>query len=292
MDNRERAILKTLLYSNCFDYPLREEELYQFLINNQKIDKNVFYKLLQKVKKPISFNQGYYYLLGKEKFLKTRKQREKISLQKMQKAKNIISILGFIPTVQLIGISGALAMKNSDVDDDIDIFIISKNNFIWTTRFLTICLLILLGQYRNKNSKKYADKICLNMLLDEKNIQLEKNLYIAHEISQLVPVLERDNAYKKFIEQNKWVNQFMINALDSNKNNKFLKKKGNIIENQIINFLRLIHFEKITKFMQLKYMQSTITKEVVKDGVLRLHPFDYGAYVLKFYNEQLKTFNL
>jgi len=49
MDSREEAILKTLLYSSLFDYPLKKEEIYNFLIA-KKISKNELLKSLNNVK--------------------------------------------------------------------------------------------------------------------------------------------------------------------------------------------------------------------------------------------------
>src|ERR1035437_3295942 len=166
MDSRERAILKTLLYSNLFDYPLKREEIYKFLITDKKIEKTEFHKAFKTLRIPVKSSEGFYFLFERKELVKIRKEREKISLGKMQKAKKIIRILSLIPTIKFIGISGALSMKNSDKDDDIDIFVITKKGSVWITRFIMVVFLLMLGVYRNKNSKTYSDKICLNMLLD------------------------------------------------------------------------------------------------------------------------------
>jgi len=285
MDSREKAILKTLLYSNFFDYPLRIEEIYKFLITDQKIDKAQFHKSLQKVKSQVKTKDGFYFLSGRNELVQIRKEREKVSLGKMQKTKKIISVLSLIPTIKLIGVSGTLSMKNSTQGDDIDIFVITKKGFIWTTRMLMIIILLVLGVYRTKNSKAYSDKICLNMLVDENSLRLEKNLYIAHEIAQLVPVFERENAYRQFLQKNNWVDGFMINALSGQKD--YLKKESGIIDKIFIYLFGLFAFEKIAKFFQLSYMKKNITTETVEDNVLRLHPFDYGSYILEDYDKKI-----
>jgi len=286
MDSREKAILKTLLYSNFFDYPLKEEEIYKFLITEKKIGKPEFHKILKKLKAPVKSSGGFYFLFGRNKSVKKRKEREKVSLRKLQKAQKVIRILSLIPTVKLIGVSGALSMKNSDKGDDIDIFVITKKDFVWTTRFLMVILLLMLGVYRTKNSKNYANKICLNMLLDEGQMTLEKNLYIAHEIAQLIPVFERDNTYQKFLQKNSWVNNFMVNALDEKRS--YSRRKSGILGNALIFLFKLLAFEKISKSMQLSYMKKDITKEVVRDDILRLHPFDYGSQILQIYSKKTK----
>jgi len=77
MDNRERAILKTLLYSSLFGYPLKEEEIYKFLITDKKIEKTELHKALEKLKPKVKSNKEFYFLLGKEKLVEKRKNREK-----------------------------------------------------------------------------------------------------------------------------------------------------------------------------------------------------------------------
>lgn len=287
MDNRERAILKTLLYSDCFDYPLSLEEIYKFLITNEKIGKTEFHRILQNLNMSVKSSKGFYFLPGREELVKKREDREKTSLKKLQKAKKIIKILSLIPTVKLIGISGALSMKNSGKDDDVDIFVITKKDFVWTTRLLMIVFLLIFGVYRTKNSLNYSDKICLNMLLDENKMNLEKNLYIAHEIVQLIPIFERDNAYKAFILENKWVEDFMFNVLEGNKS--YSKKKSGMIDHALIFLLNFFAFEKLSKFLQVNYMKKHITKEIIRDGILRLHPFNYGSYVLRIYKKKLRN---
>ena len=45
----EEAILKTLLYSDIFDFPLTKEELWRFLISDKKIEFEEFNKDLKKL---------------------------------------------------------------------------------------------------------------------------------------------------------------------------------------------------------------------------------------------------
>ena len=165
MGSKKEAILKTLLYSDLFDFPLTEEEIYKFLIF-KKIDKDQLSKLLENKNLSIDRLNNFFFLKGRGKIVKERLMKEKFSLEKLEKAKKIIKFLGLIPTIKLIGISGTLAVMNCKKDDDIDIFVIAENKLVWTTRFFTAIMLIFLGVYRNKNSTANNNKICLNLLLD------------------------------------------------------------------------------------------------------------------------------
>lgn len=291
MDSRQQSILKTLLYADIFNYPLTKQEIYNFLISDKKIEKETIFKLLKNSKSFVAHKENYFFIKGKDHLIKKRKKREIISIEKLKKAKKIIKKLSLIPTVRFIGISGALSMRNSEAEDDIDIFVIAQKKFVWTTRFLLIIMLLIMGIYRNRNAKKYSDKICLNMIVDENKIYFDKsnqNLYLAHEILQLVPIFNRNNTYEKFIKLNKWCNNFLPNAL-SNKTDYI--KQNNIIILFIL-FFKIIFLENILKFIQLKYMKKHITKEIVKDGFLGFHPFDYKTYVLSTYEKKLQEYKM
>ncbi len=291
MGNNREAILKTLLYADIFNFPLEKKEVWKFLISKDKLDEKKLFESISQKDKFIEFKNGFYFIKGRKELVYLRKKRQKISGEKLRIAKKIIKKISYFPTVKFIGISGALSMQNSDEEDDIDLFVISEKNFVWTTRFILVLSLILMGVYRNKNSKVYKDKICLNMIIDEDNMVLDKqnqNLYTAHEIIQTVPLFEKNNTYKKFIEKNNWYKNFLANATAMER--IYLRKKTNYFDFIFIKLLNIIFIEKITRLIQKKYMEKNITKETIKNGFLALHPFDYKSYVLKTYEEKLNKY--
>ncbi|OGH06310.1 MAG: hypothetical protein A2171_00935 [Candidatus Levybacteria bacterium RBG_13_35_9] len=192
--------------------------------------------------------------------------------------------------VYFIGISGALSMENCEADDDIDIFVICKNDFVWTTRIFLIIFLIFLGAYRKKYDIQYKDKICLNLIIAERKMtyfKSRRNLYLAHEIIQLILILDKNNTYKKFIEENKWIFDYLPNGMERigeyqipfNKKNK---RSGNLF----IKILEVLRFEKLAKLLQWQYMKKNITIEKVNDNLLAFHPIDYGKKIMDLYNNR------
>src|SRR6185312_7622187 len=121
----------------------------------------------------------------------------------------------YIPTIEFAGLSGSLAMHNAEKDADIDIFIITRPNTLWLTRFLILSLLQLKGKRRAPGKKHAKDTICVNMLLDTKHMAFPKNkrnIYTAHEIIQMKPLLIRNNTYNEFLHKNKWIINFLPHA--------------------------------------------------------------------------------
>lgn len=293
MDSREKAILKTLLYADIFNFPLSEKEIFNYLISDHKVKLEDLREVLKASNLPINSSKKYFFLYGRDNLVQKRIRREKINIKKFRKAKKIIRIIGGIPGVRFIGVSGGLSMQNAEEDDDIDLFVITKNNFLWSTRMFLLMFLNILGVYRNRGSKDLKDKICLNMIIDEERISFKEkkqNLYLAHEIIQLLPVFERDNTYHDFVAANSWVSKFLPNA--QLQKNSLFKKKESVYEKLLIYILKFFLIEKITKFVQLIYMKNHITRETVGKKILAFHPFDYEVYILNAYREKTKKFKL
>jgi len=283
-----------LIYGDIFNYPLKEEEIEKFLIKNPKSeiqnpkqiqnpnDKNS----KQEHFEPSNFifkRHGYYCLKGREGIIEKRIEREQISKRKLQLTKKIVTILKYIPTIQLIGVSGSLAMLNADEDDDIDLFIIAKNKTLWITRLFVLFILQVFGVRRARNAKKTQDVVCTNMFIDETSLLLPKhmqNLYTAHEVIQMKPLFVREDMERKFLEANHWVQEYLPNAFAKGEG---LRVKGE----ERVPFTLL---ESLARFLQLWYMKKHRTTEIITDTLLAFHPDDQSRYVLKEFKKRIKKY--
>ena len=290
MRSAEKAIVKTLVYSDIFEFPLSYDELWRFLISKKPVSKKSFNKTLNNKSQEFKVKKGWYYLPKRESLIKTRLQRIKESKKKIEYAKRIASYVSFIPTVCLIGISGALSMENSDSQDDIDLFVITKANTIFLTRFVLILILQAFGVRRNRAAQYAANKVCLNMLIDESAMAFpvaRKDLYTAHEIAQMKPLFERNNTYQKFLGANLWVKEFLPNH--SQKNAEVSVVPRSVLRSSA---LVLSALEFFAKKLQLWYMKRHITNETITNRMLAFHPLDYKKIVFKEYKERLRKYKL
>lgn len=211
----KKAIFKTLVYADIFDYPLTSGELYRFLIADKALNYSRFRQALTRTntnEKQIDTNGEYFFLRDRRKIVVTRKKREKWSQEKLKIAKRVASWLKLIPWIKMVALTGALAMNNSRKNDDIDLFIITSKNRLWLSRGLVVTFLRLTGLYRRPG--KIKNKICPNMLLDEGHLMIpskEQDLFSAHEVCQLKPLWDKNNCYQKFIKANLWVKKFLPN---------------------------------------------------------------------------------
>ena len=295
MDNNQKLIIKTLLYSDIFDFPLLENEVWNYLISEGKVDKEPFDKELKKINSVVFRKNGYLFTTDRESIVKKRLKRIKESKIKLEYARKIIRKLFSVSTVMFIGISGNLSMLNSEKKDDIDIFVIVKKNKIWITRFFLIAMLKFMGVYRKRGEKVVSNKFCLNMLVDETSLKLSsnfQNLYTAHEVSQLMPIRERGGIYKKFIESNSWTTDFLPNIKEEIDKREVGHHTDRLFEKLFSVVLLIPFLEFFARAFQLHFINKNITSETVSNNFLAFHPRDYKSEVLLQYNKSLLKYGL
>lgn len=277
------AILKTLAYSDIFDFPLTKEEIWKFLISDKSIQRRLFEDSLKDlVGKQVSSKYGYFFLMGREKIAEKRKTNLQEVEKKLQIARRAVSYLSHIPSVLFIGLSGGLAMNDADSSDDVDLFIITKKNKLFQTRFWILMILQTVGLRRTKKDKNPKDKICVNFLIDETKLSFpveKRDIYIAHEIAQIKPLFEREEIYKKFLKTNTWIKKFLPNIVTQNLGKEIKREsKFNKITSSIISTLPL---ETVLRTLQLAYMRNPKNKEMITNSSLVFHPNDYRVQILK-----------
>lgn len=290
-----KAVLSTLCYADIFSYPLTAQEIHRFLISNSKISQDFVNKALNSLKKNqlIESQNTYFFLKSRKGMVKLRISREKISQPKIMKAKKIAGFLKLITTVKAVAVTGALAMQNTDEDDDIDLLIITSNNRLWITRLLVVPLISLIAKRRipttnNQQLTTYKNTICLNLWLDESSLAVpikQRNLYTAHEVAQTKFIWSRGDIDKQFLAQNNWITNYLPNV-------KIFKQS--IIKNQkqknplflIPDSLSFL-FEFIAFYLQLWYMKKRRTREVISPQSAYFHPRNTSIIILKKYKKKI-----
>lgn len=272
----ENAVLETLKYSNFFQYPLTSDEIHKYIpvgLKKAELDRSL--RRLRD-KKIIIYKNNQYTLQGYRINIQKRIDRTIISQKKIKKVKFILKIISFFPQIKLVGISGNVSVNNSEKNDDIDVFIISKPNRIWTARAICIVISSLFLKRRRKGDLIAKDKLCFNLFFSESLLKIDqkkRNLYIAHEILQMKPLFFKDEAYGHFLSENDWVLGYFPNF-------KFKKVKlANYKKEKINN--REGFFEVFLKKIQLYFINKTKTKEIISDNQLWFFPNDFEEKIKK-----------
>lgn len=203
-----------------------------------------------------------------KKLISLRRQREKISKNKLLKLLRVLKFLEEIQTIEAVFVTGSVAVFNAKENSDIDLMIVTKPGQLWLTRLKILRLLKRLKLDRNKNHIK--DRICTNIFLDANHLEIkEKNLYTAHEVLQARCVFDRGGIRDEWLGENRWVKDYLPKALRHKA--KGLRTK---IKNQR-NFLEVLAF-----LVQYIYMKPKITNEKVGFGYAFFHPVD-GSKVFR-----------
>jgi hypothetical protein len=223
----KESVQKTYKYSSYFDYPLYPEELLKWLVTPEKIRLSEIPPLL--IKK-ISLSD-----------IHKRKLRQSSSEKKKNYSKQKLDLLRFFPFINFVGITGSVSVDNADKNDDIDIFIITSPHTLWVVRPFVLFYLEILGIRRRKKSKSSNVKnlICPNLWLDANNLIIGKerrNLFTAHEVLQVFPLVNKNLTFEKFISKNNWVKKYLANAYHSSLQVPY-SSHGNLIISNIIYFI-------------------------------------------------------
>lgn len=298
----EKAILKTLIYADIFDYPLKINEIHKWLIGRKvtvrQVEKGL--SVLHQARRVES--QGrFYFLKRRYGLVAQRRRRERQSTSYLRKAKIISQIFKMIPWIKLVGISGGLAMDNTKKTDDIDLFVITAEKRLWISRLACLGLLSLVGQRRRVGEKgrKIAGKLCMNILLEEDKLeQKNKDIFVAHEVLQMKILWQRNGVYSKYLEDNSWVFKFLPNWVStesargpgvSSLRGAPATKQSNSRLPRSLRSLAMTGIENLARWLQFKIMQKPLGKERIQDGALYFHPQDCRLEILRKYQQKLKT---
>mgnify|MGYP005850794827 FL=1 len=300
-------VFKVLKYFSFFSYYPTFEEIYTFYpkaITRKQLKiqlltlvrkKRIYYE-----KKSQRYTLGGYSIRDLKSQILNVKTKFVISQKKISswRFRLYIKLLSLFSQIKLIGLSGSIAMMNAKEEDDIDLFIITSQNRLFTGRFIAIILAKILGIHRgyqdiqlikklkNQKDKKldelihFKNKVCLNLFFDQKNLKIpskKHSLYVAHEVLQMKPLVNKDNIYERFLKTNRWIFSFFPNARRishfkstfSNQSPSLNFKNGKLRKN----FLDWL--ENQLKKFQLRLIKKHQTTEIISDQQLWFHSDDF-----------------
>lgn len=149
-----------------------------------------------------------------------------------------LSILNIFPLVRFVGVTGASAMWGWRKGDDLDLCIVSSQNSIWTARFFCVVLAKILHLH-------HKEGVCLNLFFEMPDLTIhsrKQNQYIAHELLQMKPLIDKESIYPHFLQQNTWIYRLFPNVARGRVKLKAesLKLKAQSLKLKIESFLRAI----------------------------------------------------
>lgn len=324
MNNFRKSILATIIYYDIFNFPLTFAEIWKCLINparfipdyltNSSYAKFISFEkidvcdILEELEKMVAIGlikekNGFYFLRDREELYEKRIEKDKIANKKWKKFLSIVKYLQLAPYLRGVFASGSLAINNTELTSDFDVFIILKSNRLYTGRFFLWLISSILRARRKRFEFIAPDKLCFNHYVTEDNLEFShRSLYIAQYLINIRPVLVPDDILTKFVLSNSWINIYCLNFknIDTYRNLKFNRLIiffAKTIELILNNFLGDL-LENILRFFQQRRIKNNpITYEsggriIYNKKELEFHPRSFEKVVIEKYNANLERFGI
>ena len=153
-----------------------------------------------------------------QRFKATKPKIQKIIKTKMNLVKKNLGWIVFKPLVKFVGISGSIASEFVRKKDDIDFYIVVKNDTVWIYRLYLYVLNVFSKRIRSRQKQNVVkDKFCMNYIIEERAVSLEPDLFNLNELLYLKPVYN-----KEYLSVIYLLNDWMKNVYYVSE--KFLKK--------------------------------------------------------------------
>lgn len=198
--NLKYAILETLAYSDVFDFPLTIEELHRFLVS-PATQQEILACLV--AMDSIRQQDGYFFFESRGSIVALRKYREMASKRSHTRAIAYGRILGHLPFVRMVALTGSLAVRNCDETGDYDYMLVAKPGRVWMARIFALLV--------NKVARVLGETLCPNLIVSEDRLKWEpQNLYSAREIAQMT-LISGQNTYRVMRIVNGWIFDYLPN---------------------------------------------------------------------------------
>ncbi len=292
------AILQTVLYADVFDFPMTEQEIHHFLIGIAATPEQVQQTLAESrwLAERVECGEGYWALRTRHtpgvNIRVQREQRERASNGLRPIARRYGALFAHIPFVRMVALTGALAMHNArSSDDDLDYLLVTTPGRVWLARALVVVIV--------RFARLRGIHLCPNYVLAQSAlVQDQQNLYVAHEIAQMIP-LAGFEVYKSLRTANQWTNALLPNAagpfyaeLDTRPHGigRFLQWVGEcLLSGPLGNRLEAWeHRRKLRKFAvaaQTPHASAQLDSDHVKG-----HFKDYGYPTLQQYQARIRDY--
>lgn len=197
----ECAVLEALAYSDIFDYPLRLDEIHRCL--PLRATQHEVHAALSRLVQ-VDCRNNFYFLKGNGSIVEIRLERTAASIPTFRLAALFGRILGVMPFVRMVAITGSLAVLNQSQGADMDYMLITQPSRLWIARAFAVTF--------GRLMRLFGKRICVNLLVSENALAWHVNdLYSAHEMCQMIPVSGLET-YRQLRAANRWTESILPNS--------------------------------------------------------------------------------
>ena len=138
----------------------------------------------------------WYFPAGRGDLVATRARREALSRDLLDRDRQILSLVAGMPFVRMVALSGSLAHLNAEGSADLDLFVITAPNRVWSVTVAAVVLSKVLG---------WRKHLCMNYVVSEEAMAIApQDLFSANQIIHLRPVVGHE-VFARFLVANAFV---------------------------------------------------------------------------------------
>lgn len=294
----DEHILRTLIYYDIFNYPLRADEVFRFLGTNHVDEAIVTSRLSNLRDQNLIFQFENFFSLKNnhapiDRRIKGNSEAEKYLLLAEKKGR----LISKFPFVRAVMASGSLSKGYMDEKSDLDFFIVTAPNRLWIAR----TLLVIYKRLFLFNSHKY---FCVNYFVDEEHLEIEeKNQFTATELATVIP-LYGSKQYENLHRVNVWLKEYFPNYTPRSIANVPATKLS-WAKRTVEKFLNFFFGNALEKYFQKKTLSrwrrqyeknySANDFQVAfksKSYASKNHPRNFQRTVIELYEDKLRSFGL
>lgn len=204
LDDKEVAVVRSVLYASLFDYPLTLAELRQTLIESIQTPSAIVaaFERNAALRALVEQQDGYFFPAGQGHLVAERRRRETHSRRFLDRHRRFLSLVTAMPYVGLVALSGSVAHLNVEGDGDLDLFIVTKGRHVWSVTVALILLAKVMGVRRT---------VCANFVIADSRLKLEQaDLFTASQVIHLKPLVGHD-VFCALLAANPFVSHFYPN---------------------------------------------------------------------------------
>ena len=247
----------------------KEKKIFQIILYRKNMKTS-----MPREKLEFFWGRGFEHLLKESKKF----ENSKIIKRKIKLVKRNIKQLLFLDWVKFIAITGSVAAGLGKKEDDVDVFIVVKNNRMWLYRAILV-LKLGIKSLRRVWGKPFKDKIDTNFICEERGLYFDtKSIFILHELLFMIPVYNKDYYEKILCINKKLLKCFEIEREES---------KVNKSKNYIFIFFNFIAFSIQYIYMLVRNHKPNLRRLLKnnKKGRIAFFPEDFRKKKISEYKK-------
>lgn len=195
------ALLRMVVYFDIFKHPLTVSELERLVAPGQR---DAILSALDALEGEgtLEATGPYRHLPGSGRHIHRRQERSRCAEQQWPLARRAAAVLGSLPFVRGVLITGGLSKNSAVPDDDVDFLLLVQPGRVWSLKTLTHVA-------RKAMPEPLRELFCTNYLLDVDHLPLpQRNLFTAVELCTAIPMVGPE-VCTDFLRANQWAARFV-----------------------------------------------------------------------------------